>query len=344
MNYTEIIRDNCFNHSPVTWWPRYAFHYTDITNAVSILNTSMLFSRAKAEAMGVMRNDNASRQVIDMTKTEAISCVRFYFRPLTPTQYYNEGFKHPQLRYCDDQNANTPVPIFFLFDLEKLLSKPGVKFSDQKQAGNGSTLKSGVDSFATLNFDNVYSNKLENIVDTKSFRHAEILHPNSMCIDDCLETILCRNSIERISLLNMLKGINSFAFQKYQGIIKVGKRDVFEKNGLFVTDCTYGGNTVGITFSDPYARKNYTASMKRKNGVDELNLITVKLVLDWFNSRNHLYHTELETMIDYEKTPGLVYRSVPQVQNSKFLRIQLFLEEKLMCFVEYPIADSELIK
>lgn len=264
MNYTEIIRDNCFNHSPVTWWPRYAFHYTDITNAVSILNTSMLFSRAKAEAMGVMRNDNASRQVIDMTKTEAISCVRFYFRPLTPTQYYNEGFKHPQLRYCDDQNANTPVPIFFLFDLEKLLSKPGVKFSNQKQAGNGSTLKSGVDSFATLNFDNVYSNNLENIVDTKSFRHAEILHPNSMCIDDCLETILCRNSIERISLLNMLKGINSFAFQKYQGIIKVGKRDVFEKNGLFVTDCTYGGNTVGITFSDPYARKNYTASMKRK--------------------------------------------------------------------------------
>ena len=122
--------------------------------------TSMLFSRAKAEAMGVMRNDNASRQVIDMTKTEAISCVRFYFRPLTPTQYYNEGFKHPQLRYCDDQNANTPVPIFFLFDLEKLLSKPGVKFSDQKQAGNGSTLKSGVDSFATLNFDNVYSNNL----------------------------------------------------------------------------------------------------------------------------------------------------------------------------------------
>ena len=68
-----------------------------------------------------MRNDNASRQVIDMTNSGVVSKVRFYFRPLTPTQHYNEGYKHPALRYDQDENANVPVPIFLLFDLEKLL-------------------------------------------------------------------------------------------------------------------------------------------------------------------------------------------------------------------------------
>ena len=36
MEYIDIIRDNSENHSPVSWWPKFAFHYTDVTNAVSI--------------------------------------------------------------------------------------------------------------------------------------------------------------------------------------------------------------------------------------------------------------------------------------------------------------------
>ena len=67
MEYSDIIRDNCVNRSPVSWWPKFAFHYTDVTNAVSILNSGFLYSRADAAQMRVMKNDNASRQVIDMT-------------------------------------------------------------------------------------------------------------------------------------------------------------------------------------------------------------------------------------------------------------------------------------
>ena len=79
MSYSDIILDNRFHHSPVRWWPQFAFHYTDVTNAVSILDSGMLFSRSNAEHLGLMHNDNASRQVIDMTQAEAQSCVRFYF-------------------------------------------------------------------------------------------------------------------------------------------------------------------------------------------------------------------------------------------------------------------------
>ncbi len=86
MDYREIIKDNCENHSKVSWWPRFAFHYTDVKNAVSILSSRYLYSRTNAQKSGLMHNDNASRQVIDMTMTEAVANVRFYFRPLTPTQ------------------------------------------------------------------------------------------------------------------------------------------------------------------------------------------------------------------------------------------------------------------
>lgn len=156
MDYSEIIRDNCAKHSPVSWWPRFAFHYTDVKNAVSILSSGYLYSRVNAARHGVMQNDNASRQVIDMTDNNVTSMVRFYFRPLTPTQYYNEGYKHPALRYDHDENANVPVPIFLLFDLEAVLKIPGVQFSETSQAGHGSLRYSGEEAFSRLNFDYIY--------------------------------------------------------------------------------------------------------------------------------------------------------------------------------------------
>ena len=34
MTFEEIIQENCRNHSAVQWWPLYAYHYTDVENAV----------------------------------------------------------------------------------------------------------------------------------------------------------------------------------------------------------------------------------------------------------------------------------------------------------------------
>ena len=192
MEYIEIIRENCEKHSRVSWWPKFAFHYTDVTNAIGILSSGYLYSRTNATHLNMMRNDNASRQVIDMTSSGVESKVRFYFRPLTPTQYYNEGYKHGSLRYNHDENANVPVPVFFLFDLDKLLSLPGVHFSETTQAGHGAKTYSGVEAFSKINFDYIYDNSYENFDTTKNYRHAEIMHPNSLAIETCLHSILCR--------------------------------------------------------------------------------------------------------------------------------------------------------
>ena len=239
MEYIDIIRDNSENHSPVSWWPKFAFHYTDVTNAVSILSSGFLYSRADAAHMRVMKNDNASRQVIDMTNSGVVSKVRFYFRPLTPTQYYNEGYKHPALRYDGDENANVPVPIFLLFDLEKLLALPGVEFSEMSQAGHGARVYSGIEAFSKLNFDYIYDNSFDNFDTTKIYRHAEIVHPKSMAIESCIRNILCRNDLERITLLNLLREENPLAFARYQNIIKTYRYDTFENNGVFLTECSY---------------------------------------------------------------------------------------------------------
>ena len=68
MEYIDIIRDNSENRSPVSWWPKFAFHYTDVTNAVSILSSGFLYSRADATHLRVMKNDNASRQVTEFLR------------------------------------------------------------------------------------------------------------------------------------------------------------------------------------------------------------------------------------------------------------------------------------
>ncbi|WP_156888550.1 DarT ssDNA thymidine ADP-ribosyltransferase family protein [Proteocatella sphenisci] len=78
MEYVDIIKENCENHCSVKWWPKFAYHYTDVSNAVSILSSGFLYSRVQSEKMNLMKNNNASRQVIDMTKTGEISNVRFY--------------------------------------------------------------------------------------------------------------------------------------------------------------------------------------------------------------------------------------------------------------------------
>ncbi len=345
MNYREVIKENCEKHSPVKWWPRFAFHYTDLANAVSVLSCGKLYSRISAEMLGLMANDNACRQVIDITRSSAKASVRFYFRPLTPTQYYNEGFKHPALRYDGDMNANVPVPIFLLFDLEKLLSMPGVKFSESSQSGHGCKLCDSVEEFAQFEFDKIYSaGWSENFDELKRYRHAEILYPDEFEIDSCIKWVLCRNNVERITLLNHLKEENTNAYQKYLARIKVCREDLFEKNGLFVSDCQYHSGVISVSFSESSNKTKYTRRMMSKNHVTTLSPIRGRLELKWPDAEPGYHPTAIEVAINYENTNTIQFRNLPEVPSAKSIRIRFFVEESLMCFIELPLKGAELIK
>lgn len=343
MEYIDIIRENCKKHSSISWWPRYAFHYTDVTNVVSILSSHHLYSRADASQLKIMKNDNASRQVIDMTDSGIISKVRFYFRPLTPTQYYNEGYKHSALRYSYDENANVPVPIFLLFDLSKLLELAGVQFSETSQAGYGAELYSGIDAFEKLNFEYIYDNRYENFNLTRKYRHAEIVVPNSMDIDPYIENILCRNSLEQTTLLNLLKEKSPKAFVKYKDKIKQYKKDLFYYNGVFLTACEYHNNTVSISISDTYAKESYVKRMMEKNGFD-VGVIEVGVLLSWYNSQNICKQEMIPMKLDICKNKILTITNLPEVLNATKISIKVYFEGALMGYVIQSLKSAELLK
>lgn len=343
-DYDRIIQDNCNRHSPVSWWPKYAWHYTDITNAVNILDSGFLYSRLDVTDLHLMNNDNASRQVINMTNANVESKVRFYFRPLTPTQYYNEGFKHRLLRYDNDEYANTPVPIFFLFDLEKILSIPGVEFSEKTQAGRGSDRLNGVDAFSTLNFDYIYSNDFENFETKRPYRHAEILHPGRLEISSYIDFILCRNATERMTLLNLLKKKNRHNFLKYKNLIRIWNDGIFYRNGLFISECLYNDGNISISFSDDHNKQRYVSNIRNRRNVEVIDPIKTTILLTWENSRGVVTQNRIETFVDYEHPKNIIINNVPNIPKSKELTIKVYFEDKIMCFLIWSLLDSEVLK
>ena len=338
----NIIKANSQHHSPVSWWPKFAYHYTDVNNIVSILSSGKLYSRANADELNLMQNDNASRQVIDMTNADAKMYVRLYFRPLTPTQYHNEGFKHPQLRYDNDRNADVPVPVFLLFNMDKLLTASGVMFSEKSLAGYGSELLSDIDDFSRFDFDKIYSNSWKNYSNELiKYRHAEILYPNFFEIDDYLNVILCRNGVEKTTLINMLKGYDINVYEKYKSKIRICRSDMFENNGLFLTGCQYIDNSINIRFSDSFSRNAYTDKQLSHSENKSLSPIIGKMNVLWKLDKHVLNHVEVQKELDYRNTSAINYINVPVVDTATSIEIKYYINNHLMCYIEQPLEIYE---
>lgn len=341
MTFADIIQNN-YCKQPVAWWTRFAFHYTDVQNAVGILSSGKLYSRSRANACGVMKNDNASAQVIDMTNSDIYTYVRFYFRPMTPTQYYNEGYKHFRLRYENDINANVSVPIFFAFDLNKLLQNKHTLFSNKGQAGSGSPMYGGEERFSQLEFDKIYSvGSADN--ETIKYRHAELLYPYEYDIDDSLEAILCRNEIERSTLLTLLLKTNRKAFYKYQQKIRVCKRDMFEKNGLFLQDIYLDDNDLKIVFAETYAKDKYIRKHLTVEEFDSLAPISLLINISWCNAQSSVYSTSLEIPVDYRNAKPIQICNLPVNKKASIMEVELKLDGSLIGKVRFPLKCTEIV-
>jgi hypothetical protein len=118
---------------------------------------------------------------------------------------------------------------------------------------------------------------------------------------------------------------------------------MFENNGMNVTDLSYYNGNASITFSDSYAKRNYITRMKRKNDVIELDPIEARAEFDWLNARKLLYHQEAKLKLNYEQTSVISFRGLPEVKDAKAIRIKLFIEDKLMCYMEQPLSESQLL-
>ena len=121
----------------------YIYHYTHLYHAIDIINRKKIYSRNRAKELGLLKYDAASGTVVERT-SKAHSFARFYFRPQTPTQFYNEclgmdsesGYWKTWYYYGEHRKWKTyypqarnlglpkcPIPVFFKFDLKEVLMK-----------------------------------------------------------------------------------------------------------------------------------------------------------------------------------------------------------------------------
>lgn len=206
LTYKDILNEQQnILRKDLSWWPNFLYHFTDVHNASSILYNGWIYSREEAEKQKIMVNDNASRAVLDATNAESKSYGRLYFRPLTPTQYHNEGYKPVEVRKSDI-NASCPVPIFFCLNASAVLEYEGTKFAEKGIAGYRSNIKNGVEEFQKLQFRKIYHEgpmgMEHNITE---YRHSELIREGGFPVEPFLQCILCRTQAERETLMFLLK-------------------------------------------------------------------------------------------------------------------------------------------
>jgi hypothetical protein len=253
-------------------WIEFAFHYTDIRNAVEILKSEKLLCRTELEERGIMPVDNASQVVISNTERPVKDFIRLYFRPKTPTQYRNEGVRPIGKRW---EESHCPVPVFFLFDLKTILIKNDSQFSQGNLAKFGiQGLCSTASELKTFEFKKIFHtgsfNQSERD-DIISHRNAEIVIPKELDLSE-LKFVVCRSPAEKETLLNLLSGK---AFTKWSPKIFVDtKANLFERKWAYIQSVYLTSKSATIDFSpDAIFPSPFNLTVRLKGDREEVTKI-----------------------------------------------------------------------
>ena len=281
MEYYEVIEQQKKKlHTAIQWWPEYFYHFTDVRNALGIIDKEWIYDRNTAVEQHLMESDNASSSVIEATLSSTKHYGRLYFRPLTPTQYHNEGYKPAHVRRYEI-NANCPMPIFFCLDAERTLQMPGVCFVERGMAGGmHGSLCSGVEAYRQLNFAKIYHNgPHEAGSDITQYRHSEIVRENGIPIEGVLRKICCRTLAEKQTLLYLLQRQLPYKYKKYYGMIEYNPRlNMFYNNGIFIKRIKQTNKGLFVELNDAALR----AGRDKAIGND----LKMEIELYWTNMQN----------------------------------------------------------
>lgn len=156
---------------------------------------------------------------------------RFYFRPLTPTQWHNELLG----RRWNNIYALCPVPIFFKFKIADVLKKYKSKcaVSNGNLAANGSYYGNSVEFLKYFDFNEVYGR-------LKVASQQEFLVKEGLLFEDLDVSIICRNLQDKKALLNMI-GFKS----KYADKIQVDNNYYHNENAYIKVNVD--GNYVNVS-------------------------------------------------------------------------------------------------
>ncbi|TYO69962.1 DarT ssDNA thymidine ADP-ribosyltransferase family protein [Rossellomorea marisflavi] len=254
------------------WWTKFVFHFSDIDNAINILRHQKICSRKIAIERDLMKNENASLEVLSNTEDKWKEYARFYFRPKTPTQYYNEGFKNEDMIQRDKVKAHCPVPIFFLFNSLAMLSKEESHFTNGNLARNPEIYSKGSE-FKLMPFENIYHDDWRNFTEQITFnRHAELIIKNECDLVN-LEYIVCRSQAEKETLINLIEGDNSGTIPKNKILVRPSL-NMFYRKRFYIEKVTLAKNSIHFTFNKgEYPREIYRVRLELEN-IDTNELTT----------------------------------------------------------------------
>lgn len=229
------------------WWPRFIFHFTNLNNALHILESGVMKCRSVLEETGEMATDNASSTVIMRTQDRWKNYVRLYFRPRTPTQHNNEGFRPVGQREMD---SHCPFPIYFLFDSKRILVRSDACFSKGSLASGLTRVDSDFRSFKEIPFKIVYHDSSFEPHERDSIifhRHAEVVVPDQLDLG-ALKRIICRSEAEYQTLLQLL---SPDARKRWESIIGTSNKALFYKKWLFIDKVDLSSESIHLTFNKP---------------------------------------------------------------------------------------------
>ncbi|MGI6410221.1 MAG: DarT ssDNA thymidine ADP-ribosyltransferase family protein [Bacteroidales bacterium] len=209
-------------------WKGSIYHFSHIDNAVEIIKNRKIQSRNKAKIKG-----DAAGNVVHR-RGDAHNYARFYFRPQTPTQFYNEflgknttdGYEtHGNwISWYDKARGlgfpKCPIPIFFRFSIKEVLFKYEKKccVSNGNMQADSTQFNSIEKMLDKFNFDYLYSNMSydkEHNRKYMNYSQQEFLVKDELSFNDLFEfEIICPSEADRTLLINLLGNEHKDIFSK----------------------------------------------------------------------------------------------------------------------------------
>ena len=288
------------------------YHFAHLFNAVSIIRSRKILSRIRGK--GLFENSAGSNVY---TRDTAHHYARFYFRPQTPTQYYNEALGEdsqtsrtkwvfggydsrgkkiwhqfeecPTTKYWGAQRLGSPkcpMPVFFEFDLHEILNHCLDKC--YYSTGNMQMASSQVVPVKAnpnrLNTSNLYSTIEDGLEIYKAYSQQEFLVLNELDFSSLNNyRIICYNE-EQASLLKMQLGNDPICEHITTSSCTSSGIDIFHRKNRTIT---ISETEDSISFSTDY--RDPSAIVIECNDLDSIELLDKDNITQVSNGRIEAY-------------------------------------------------------
>lgn len=306
-------------------WKGNIYHFTHIDNAVEIIKNRKVQSRNKANIKG-----DAAGNVVHR-RDDAHDYARFYFRPNTPTQFYNEFLgKNTSDGYRNNHNEwvswydkarglgypKCPIPIFFRFSLKEVLFNYEKKccISNGNMQTNSTRFGSIENMIDKFGFEDLYYTPQqyatkEDYTRYRNYAQQEFLIKDEFIFNDIEDfEIVCSAEADKKLLINLLGDEHNDIIQKivveqnYYNMenprIQIEEEEselhistTFNGNGYFVLNTQNDAKKIEIISGDVSKIENNKIIFKSYVSLGQLNLNFSISFIDESNRNWFIYTT-----------------------------------------------------